>query len=381
MKIGILTFWWSADNYGQLLQAYALQAYLRAQGHDAYLIRYKWEKDFTPSPLALRLLKACNPVLLFRFFSTRRRIHAAKQEQAAFDRGFDAFRDRYIAQSPRVYNSWTELCEDPPQADCYIVGSDQVWNFGAIPLARCRSAVHAYFLDFGKPETARLSYAASWGRVTLPDEYAREIAPLLSRFRYVSVREESGVSLCAQCGFPGARWVRDPTLLLDAEAWRALYKENALRKPAGNYLFLYMLGNECDFDIETVYRFARERNLQVVYVTGNSIVDRREKWFATIPEWLFLVDHAEYVVTNSFHCCVFSVLFGKRFGAVPLIGNAAGMNARMDSLFELFRMKPRWFRGDFAVLDRALDARPPDAFRFDLQEALGETSEGTRESR
>lgn len=381
MRIGILTFWWSKDNYGQLLQAYALQAYLRAQGHDAYLIRYKWEKDFTPSPLALRLLKACNPVLLFRFFSTRLRIHAAKQEQAAFDRGFDAFRDRYIAQSPRVYNSWTELREDPPQADCYIVGSDQVWNFGAIPLARCRSAVHAYFLDFGKPETARLSYAASWGRVTLPEEYAREIAPLLSRFCYVSVREESGVSLCAQCGFPGARWVRDPTLLLDAEVWRALYKENAVRTPAGRYLFLYMLGNECDFDIETVYRFARERNLQVVYVTGNSVADRREKWFATIPEWLFLVDHAEYVVTNSFHCSVFSVLFGKRFGAVPLTGNAAGMNARMDSLFELFRMKPRWLRGDFSVLDRALDARVPDAFRFNLQEALGETSEGTRESR
>lgn len=381
MKIGILTFWWSKDNYGQLLQAYALQAYLRAQGHDAYLIRYKWENDFTPSPLALRLLKACNPVLLFRFFSTRRRIHAAKQEQAAFDRGFDAFRDRYIAQSPHVYNSWTELREDPPQADCYIVGSYQVWNFWNIPLARCRAAVHAYFLDFGKPETARLSYAASWGRKTLPDEYAREIAPLLSRFRYVSVREESGVSLCAQCGFPGARWVRDPTLLLGTETWRALYKENELRKPAGNYLYLYMLGNECEFDIETVYRFARERNLQVVYVTGNSVVDRREKWFATIPEWLSLVDHAEYVVTNSFHCCVFSVLFGKRFGAVPLTGNAAGMNARMDSLFELFRMKPRWLRGDFAVLDRALDARPPDAFRFDLQEALGETSEGTRESR
>lgn len=380
MKIGILTFWWSADNYGQLLQAYALQAYLRAQGHDAYLIRYKWEKDFTPSPLALRLLKACNPVLLFRFFSTRRRIRAAKQEQAAFDRGFDAFRDRYIAQSPRVYNSWTELCEDPPEADCYIVGSDQVWNFGATPLARCRSAVHAYFLDFGKPETARLSYAASWGRVMLPEEYAREIAPLLSRFRYVSVREESGVSLCVQCGFPGARWVRDPTLLLDAEAWRALYKENELRKPAGRYLFLYMLGNECDFDIETVYRFARERNLQVVYVTGNSVVDRREKWFATIPEWLFLVDHAEYVVTNSFHCCVFSILFGKRFCVVPLTGNAAGMNARMDSLFELFRIKPRWFRGDFAVLDRALDARAPDTFRFDLQEALSGKSRGTRES-
>lgn len=381
MKIGILTFWWSADNYGQLLQAYALQAYLRAQGHDAYLIRYKWEKDFTPSPLAFRLLKACNPVLLFRFFSTRRRIRAAKQEQAAFDRGFDAFRDRYIAQSPRVYNSWTELREDPPEADCYIVGSDQVWNFGAIPLARCRSAVHAYFLDFGKPETARLSYAASWGRVTLPDEYAREIAPLLSRFRYVSVREESGVSLCVQCGFPGARWVRDPTLLLDAEAWRALYKENELREPTGRYLFLYMLGNECEFDIETVYHFARERNLQVVYVTGNSVVDRREKWFATIPEWLFLVDHAEYVVTNSFHCCVFSVLFEKRFAVIPLKGAAGGMNARMDSLFELFRMKPRWLRGDFAVLDLALDTRAPDTFRFDLQEALGETSEGTRESR
>lgn len=375
MKIGILTFWWSKDNYGQLLQAYALQKYLRDRGHDAYLIRYRPERDMKRTPLVLRVFKAFNPAKLARYLAYRMRRRAAEREYTEHDRQFDAFREKYIAWSDAVYASYEELRKNPPEADCYILGSDQVWNFGGMPLARCRGAVHAYFLDFGKPETKRIAYAASWGRETLLDAYAREIQPLLARFSYIGVREKSGAALCARCGRNGAEWVRDPTLLLDAEAWRALYKENELREPTGRYLFLYMLGNECEFDIETVYHFARERNLQVVYVTGNSVVDRREKWFATIPEWLALVDHADYVVTNSFHCCVFSVLFGKRFGAVPLTGNAAGMNARMDSLFELFRMKPRWLRGDFSVLESEADARVPDAFRFNLQEALGETSE------
>lgn len=95
------------------------------------------------------------------------------------------------------------------------------------------------------------------------------IEPLLNRFDYVSVREESGINLCRKCGRNDAEWVCDPTLLLSAEIYRSLYRENKIQKPDGKYILLYMLNNRCDFDIQSVYDFAKNKNLKVVYVTGN----------------------------------------------------------------------------------------------------------------
>lgn len=354
MKIGILTFWWSKDNYGQLLQAYALQKYLRDRGHDAFLIRYRPDEgiDLKRTPFALRLLKALNPVKLARYLAWCVCARVAEREYRVYDRQFDAFREKYIAWSPALYSSYEELRGNPPEADCYIVGSDQMWNFGDLPLARCRNTVHAYFLDFGSPEIKRIAYAASWGRETLTDEYVQEITPLLARFSYIGVREKSGVALCALCRKNDAEWVRDPTLLLGAKIYRALYRAEYARVPDAPYVFFYYLGNGGSFDKESVFAFARKRGLSVQYVSGNGNVDTYQKNYATIPEWLALVDHAEYVVTNSFHCCVFSLLFGKRFGAVRLTGTAAGMNTRLASLFELTGCPERYItETDFSALE------------------------------
>ncbi len=80
MKIGIMTFWWSEDNYGQLLQCYALQKYLRDQGHDPFLIRYDPRGDYAPTPLYRKLLKALNPVKLARYLSLKRRKYLSDLE-------------------------------------------------------------------------------------------------------------------------------------------------------------------------------------------------------------------------------------------------------------------------------------------------------------
>lgn len=371
LKIGILTFWWSADNYGQLLQCYGLQKYLRDAGHDAFLIRYNSENDLVRPPFFLCCLKAFNPIKLWRYFEFKRRKFLGEREQASHSRGFDEFRKKYIVQSPRAYDSFAELCAEPPEADCYIVGSDQVWNFGGAPLGRTKNTVHAYFLDFGKAGVKRMSYAASWGRADVPQEFRDEITPLLARFDYVSVREKSGVELCRRCGYNDAEVRCDPTLLLPAEKWRELYRAETdgrhTRDPDRKFLLLYMLGNPCDLDIRHVYRFASEKNLEVVYVTGNGVVDNRKKCFATIPEWLSLVDNAAYVATNSFHCCVFSLIFKKQFGVAPLSGICSGMNARMETLFELFCIKPRWLVDDCSVLDEPLDFPPPEHPAFDVE--------------
>ena len=343
-----MTFWWSEDNYGQLLQCYALQQYLRDAGHDAYLIRYR---NMKRSPLWKRMVKGLNPYLLYKYLLSNIRRNKIILEQSNNNRGFEQFREQYLVQSERVYHSYQELKDSPPRADCYIVGSDQVWNFSFCKEIKNNAVIHAYMLDFGNPNTKRMSYAASWSMDSLSSKLIAEIRPLLQRFSYVSVREEQGLELCRQCGYEHAEHVCDPTLLLEADVYRNLYRSEGIQPQKQKYLLLYMLNNECDFDIQKVYDFAQRRGLQVVYVTGNVVLDKREKCFATIPQWLSLVDNAEYVVTNSFHCCVFSSLFGKQFGVVKLKGKHAGMNTRMESLFNQLKIEPRWLEGDFSVLD------------------------------
>lgn len=371
MKIGIMTFWWSQDNYGQILQCYALQKYLRDAGHEPFLIRYDPGTDYAPTPLYRKLLKALNPVRLAGYLSFKRRRRLAAKEYAVHDRQFGAFRDRYLKQSERIYRSYGELKENPPEADCYIVGSDQVWNFYTAKLSRCRNLVHAYFLDFGKPEAKRISYAASWGKDFIPDDFAEEIKPLLERFDFVSVREKTGIGVCRRCGCETARWVCDPTLLLDAGTYRSLYRENNAAAPRKPYLLFYYLDNGGTFDRDSVFRFAEAKGLDVVYVGGNMNFDRYEKTYASIPQWLCLVDNAGYVVTNSFHACVFSILFGKRFGAVRIDGIGAGMNSRLGSLFEMTGCGERYVtENDFSVLDTECRVDTDFALRRDSRNFL-----------
>ena len=128
MRIGIMTFWWSNDNYGQLLQCYALQKYLRDAGHDAYLIRYDNRQDLR-TPALIKLLKGLNPYLLLRYLNHKMKSRKLQEEARIHNRGFDDFRNKYLKQSESLYTCYDQLEENPPQADCYIVGSDQVWNF------------------------------------------------------------------------------------------------------------------------------------------------------------------------------------------------------------------------------------------------------------
>lgn len=354
-----MTFWWSEDNYGQLLQCYALQKYLRDAGHDAYLIRYDYRQDVR-TPALIKLLKGLNPYLLLRYLNHKMKSRKLQEEARIHNRGFDDFRNKYLKQSEALYACYDQLEENPPQADCYIVGSDQVWNFSLYGsfFQRKIPLVHAYMLDFGAAGTRRMSYAASWSMDSLSSKLIAEIRPLMQQFSYVSVREEQGLELCRQCGYEDAELVCDPTLLLEAEEYRNLYRSEGVPPPQHKYLLLYMLSNQCDFDIQKVYDFAKQRGLQVVYVTGNGVLDKREKRFATIPGWLSLVDNAEYVVTNSFHCCVFSSLFGTKFGVARLKGKFAGMNTRLESLFKQLELEPRWIGDDFAVLERECEPCP-----------------------
>jgi hypothetical protein len=116
-----------------------------------------------------------------------------------------------------------------------------------------------------------------------------------------------------------------------------------------------MLGHKIDFSIESVYNWAEMKQLEVVYVTGNSRHDKYKKFYATIEEWLYLIDNAEYVITNSFHGCLFSVLFHKPFFSVLLTGkHLVEMNTCIKSLYELFNGLLK-LNSNFDSLDDKID--------------------------
>ena len=350
MKIGIVTFWWSENNYGQILQCYALQEYLRDAGHDAYLIRYDPGRDGTRYLLS-RFMMVFNPVKLFAFIRIKARYFLTKREQMMYNRKFEYFRSKHMSYSEKVYFSFKELKKDPPEADVYIVGSDQVWSIPA------SSSIQVYFLNFGDRNIKRISYAASFGTDEPVDGFVQKITPLLRNFNFVSVREKSGLAICKKCGIDNAEWVPDPTILLDINKYRELYMNEQIRKPGKPYCFLYYLGNQCDFSIQNIYDWASQRGLEVVYVTGNSQHDNFEKNYATIPEWIYLLEYAEYVITNSYHCAIFSILFQKQFAVIPLTRKDTSKNTRLDSLFELFEMNSRYIDIGFSVIDELIDWR------------------------
>jgi hypothetical protein len=356
MKTGIVTYWKSGCNYGEQLQCYALQEYLRSLGHEPFLIRYDYEADviYGSRPLPVRIIRACNPKRLAGHFITKRNNKDFVRDCMEHPRGFESFREQHLAMS-RVYGSLEELRNDPPEADLYIAGSDQIWNTFGGGLVEMRNRIAAFFLDFGKEGVKKISYAASWGKDSLPDDQVEYIKPLLAKFDAVSVREETGIGVCRKLGRKDAVLAPDPVLLHGTQKYRSLYEGAEIKRRQGRYLFFYYLNNGLNFDRQKVFEWARQRDLEVVYVTDDWH-EGFERTFPGIPEWLRLIDDAEYVVTNSYHCGIFSILFGKKFGIIKRTGAHTGMNSRMETLFALCGINPRFIDAeDFEALERPVD--------------------------
>jgi hypothetical protein len=261
-------------------------------------------------------------------------------------RQFENFRNEYIKQSG-TYDSYRELVRNPPEADCYIVGSDTVWN----PyIKKIHNGIRVYFLDFGDHKIKRFSYAASFATKRVANDFIDKITPLLKKFDYVSVREKSGVAICRRCGVE-AEWVPDPTLLLGADDYRSLIAVESMPSIKKPYCLLYMLSNPSDFSIQAVYDWAKGKNIDVVYIAATGRYDDCQQIYATIPEWIYYIDNAEYVITNSFHGTIFSLIFKKQFGTILLKRDYVTANERFYSLFEILNMETRFINDSFSILD------------------------------
>jgi hypothetical protein len=346
-KIGIVTFWNSEENYGQILQCYALQKFLKTQkggGYDIFLIRTETARGF------FQKLKRWLPLLLgFHFCTIRRKIRGKfiffvfRNINRKHPRYFEDFRNKYIISTEKIYTI-SELKRNPPFANIYICGSDQIWNV----LGSAHGLLPLYFLDFGG-NCKRISYAASFGGLytsDIPDHIIKKIASYLKRFDAISVREPRAIDICAKAGRDDAVCVPDPTLLLSQAEYMEILKPFKLS--GKKYLFIYFLWEKSSADIKKIYRFAHENNLDVVYVACQRNVNRgMNRVYPTIEQWLFLVKNAEYVVTDSFHGTVFSIKMNRKFYTILISsGWYQRNNERIYTLLDRYKLRHRC--GDFS---------------------------------
>lgn len=338
MRIGIVTYWSSSDNYGQQLQCFALQKYLIGLGYDAYLIKYMPASHI---PLWRRIARSIKYRLLVSSEQKEKdkklKLICERNKLLNCRRDFKKFRDKYIKSTEVVYRNIKELRNNPPAADIYICGSDQVWNNSLSD-----SDTAGWFLDFGKPTVKRVSYAASIGRDIDSSEINR-FAKYLKNFNAISVREQKAYALCHQLGFDKSIIAIDPTLLLNSSDYDSIEIDlngtDVVEKP---YVFIYTLNIRTAEEIywDDFQKIIAEDGLQIRsvsssgYLPAQDLLPGIQNEQATIPEWLSLIKHSEYVITTSFHGVVFCLLYHKPFYAVLLQNEYSKGNDRIVSLLK-----------------------------------------------
>lgn len=314
-------------NVGASLQAYALEQYLAEQGHDVEIIDYK--PDYLSRHYSLSVVS--NP--RFDRPLVRQAYLLAKlpgRLMARFGgrkRNFDLFRQSMLRVTAKRYDSAAALRDDPPEADAYIAGSDQIWN----PLFP-NGKDEAFFLAFVPDGRKRISYAASFAVEELTGEDRARMKPWLEKLEAVSVREASGVRLLESMGLQGVQ-VCDPVFLLTREQWAAL----AVQQPGG--VFVY------DFDSsEQVQQMAdalsesRNRPIVSVFPTPHAVQVCRDMG---PREFLGAIAAADVVLSNSFHATAFALLFHKDFFVVE---RREKINTRMRDLLESVGLAGRMIR-------------------------------------
>lgn len=311
MKIGIMTFHW-AVNYGAVLQAYALQTYLRSAGHDAFMIDYKpRNRDYNLANLILNR-KFPHP---FQYM-----------KEAAEDKVFEEFRRKYLVRTRR-YGSLDELRNDPPEGDIYISGSDQVLHPRTLMKGERRPAP-AYMLDFGPEAVLRAGYAVSFGCTAYPPQAAALAGRYISRFDVLSVRETTGADVARSLGYrKPLDIVPDPVILAGPSVYEPVLSEV----------------QACACGHTATYLLRRKDNLDALI--GKDFGDVRPLTDCTVPQWVSGIRDASRLVTNSFHGTVFALLFHVPFISLLETGAAAGMNDRFTTLLSRLGLQGRILPG------------------------------------
>jgi len=346
LKIGILTLPIS-ENYGGILQALTLYRLLHNQGHNVVLI-YKeaYQSQVLWKKIATEILLKI-PFHNFKNIKSRHMLLEERKKRRAFHRTFINEEIFKISESLYTKNDLEKFVEKE-KFDAVIVGSDQVWRKEYINDIYYKS----YFLDFVNGiNTKKIAYASSFGKDYWEGKSdIEEVSMCIKGFDSISTRELSGVEICKDTfGFENAEQTLDPTLLMSREFYyEIISKYSALNNITKAELLSYVL-DESEGKKEIISYIKKKFNLQSVnHLKGFNYTNK----IYTVPEWLASFFVADFVITDSFHGMVFSIIFEKNF---IVIGNHNRGLERFSSLLNLVGLEDRLIFELDDIKDKKID--------------------------
>lgn len=322
MKIGILTFQ-NADNYGAVLQVFALQKTIEKHKENACVEIINYDPSYIKDEYKLINFNFSTPVRALKSFAKTFIYLPVKIKVKS---KFKRFRDQYLSISTSSFNK----IEFNSGYDSVIVGSDQVWN------SEITKHDDVFFLSFLPNEIKKISYAASLGKNTLSDKDQQFIADNIDNFDYISVRESSAVNKLQDISNKTIKRVLDPTFLLNKDIWNNLCGLNQIDD---KYILLYIVSMN-DEAMKIAEHLSKKTGLPVWYI--NTSYKKNRYGFKHIRnvgplDFLKLFKNAEFVVTTSFHGTAFSIIFEKVFFTIPY----ELTSSRMTDLLKLFNLESR----------------------------------------
>lgn len=342
-KIGIITIY-DENNYGNRLQNYAVQETLKTLNFEVETIK--------------------NTNLVNGENYLERHIRKADKNRRE---KFLKFNEEYMNNTEEVIIHEKVEKDFHEKYDYFIIGSDQIWNYNFTE--RFSEFAFATFA----PKHKRIALSASFGISEIPKEDHMAYKGL-EEMKAISVREFAGATLVKEItGRDDAVVVLDPTMMLTAEKWSTIIKRPEQLK-SDKYILKYFLGNCSDDKQAEIERFAKENDCDII-----DILDK-ESFYATGPsEFLYLIKNSTLVLTDSFHACIFSILFEKPFLIFDRDqANIQNMNSRIETLLTHFKLEGRNFEGkisdeqmniDYSHVEEILKAEKERTMNY-LKEAL-----------
>lgn len=360
MKIGILTLPLHC-NYGGILQAYAMQTVLKRMGHEVVVINYnqflkRYVADSPWRRIVVYPWRFINKYVLRRyrgFIQYEKSINESRQYK---DKYLKEFIDQHIK-----YFLCDTLSEIPASTfDAIIVGSDQVWR--KVYFSNSERIENAYLAFARGWNIKRIAYAASFGKGDIGEynDIEKEACKdLIQLFDAVSVREKQGVDICKKEFGVEAINVLDPTLLLDKKDYIKLCSGGRV---SNGDLFYYILDETSDI-VKGIENYSKTKDYKLFRVNAlpeDASVPLEQRIQRPVSEWLYAFASAKEIVTDSFHACVFSIIFNKPFW---VLANPNRGTSRIYSLLETFGLQNRILQSikEFGGNERAIDWKPVNA--------------------
>lgn len=300
---------WSGYNYGAHLTHYALYSFLTESGYKVLMVEKTDTEPFRP---------LTSPQL---------------------------FRNNPYPEGSlsKLYSSLLEAKELNEICDTFIVGSDQLWNYKLFG-----HGMESYTLAYVYEEKKKISYATSFGADVFecPADYKKRFEFLLSRFDYVSVREESGVDICDEMGIEATR-VLDPVFLCDRRIYNDMASKS-LVSPTEPYIFAYILYPSAEKEV-LLQKIADEKHMKIICVGDALFKQRYSSWNiekidnCLVEDWLNLIKNSQFVIADSFHAYCFSIIYEKQIISCAGTNYTAG---RMKSLSSFLGVNNVYLAGE-----------------------------------